>query len=109
KLYLTVMVSIVVFGAAASIAQGEVFTDITVKTTPNREVRYTSGKTVYIEALIGDQWVGLYWATDGRINFACCPPLGADPAFQLQVKDDPMPRTTDGVWVSNGWRWVSAA
>ena len=109
NLKLTIMVCGFVLSVTTSIVQGAGFTDITVKATPNHEVRYISGKTVYIEALVGDQWVGHYWATDGRVNFACCPPLGTDPAFQLQVKDDPIPGTNDGMWVSNGWRWVSGA
>jgi alpha-galactosidase len=98
--------------AAWSRGYGADFTDISVQATPEHETRYTSGKTIYVEALQEGTWVGIYWAADGQINF----PRGQfnfpywqhrDPAFELRIKDDPASRTAPGALVSSGWEWVS--
>jgi alpha-galactosidase len=90
------------------------YTRFTVGVAPEHEVCYVSGKTVYVEGLIGDQWAGRYWAADGRINF---PPgmynfsfqKGVDSAFEISIKDDPIPRTASGTVLSKGWKWISAS
>jgi len=79
-------------------------TDISIQETPEHEVRFTSGKTVYVEALVEEQWAGRYWSTDG-----CIEPQNwqfAEPAFEIELKDDPTAET--GTLVSTGWQWGSA-
>lgn len=49
--------------------EGRLFTDISIRETLEREIRFTSGKTIYIEGLVGGQWVGRYWGLDEQINF----------------------------------------
>lgn len=71
--------------------------DISVRQVPAPEVRFTSGKTIYVEALVGGRWVGRYWAADGRINIPY--ELWDSDAFELQI---------DGQALSTGWAWVSA-
>ncbi len=86
----------------AGFAQG--FMDINVKPAPDHEVRYTSGKTIYVEGLVDGRWVGRYWTPSGRINNPY--QRGADDAFQIQVKDNP---TADAspIALSQNWNWVS--
>ena len=87
---------------SAVFAQG--FVDVHVKPAPDHEVRYTSGKTIYVEGLVEDRWVGRYWTPSGRINFPY--QLWAEDAFQLQVKDNPAPDAAP-ISLSKGWKWVS--
>ena len=62
------------------------------------EVRYTTGRTVYLEGIAKGRWVGRYWSVDGRLNVAY--ERAAEPAFRLAI---------DGEDLSDGWRFVSAA
>ncbi|MDP6057342.1 MAG: alpha-galactosidase, partial [Pirellulaceae bacterium] len=72
-------------------------TDINVREAPEREVLYTSGKTIYVEALTADRWVARYWNAGGRVNHA--DERACDDAFQLQI---------DGERLSAGWQWMTA-
>jgi alpha-galactosidase len=82
---------------AASIAKGAGYTDISVRDTPDHQVRFTSGRVVYVEGLIDGRWVGRYWSAGGRINVPY--ELYADNAFELQI---------DNHWLSAGWDWAGA-
>ena len=76
-------------------------TSVTV--SPDGEVRFVSGKSVCIEALIGGQWVGRYRSADGRIKKPYW--QFAQPAFDLVIRNEPLDK---GVSLSTGWQWVSA-
>jgi alpha-galactosidase len=70
-------------------------------------VRYVSGKTVYVETLVKDCFIGRYWGADGRtpvVNESW-----NNSAFEIRIKDVPSPPSTPGTLLSKGWRWVSAA
>src|SRR6185436_2077291 len=73
---------------------------------PEHEIRFTSGKTIYVEGLIEDRWVGRYWTPTGQINYPY--QHWADDAFQLQVTDNPSKDATP-ISLSKGWKWVSGA
>src|SRR5207249_2874034 len=73
-------------------------------TSPDHEIRYTSGKTIYVEGLVDSRWVGRYWTPSGRINFPY--QRFADDAFELQVKDNPDPAAPP-ISLSKGWGWVA--
>ncbi|MBI2842512.1 MAG: alpha-galactosidase [Armatimonadetes bacterium] len=83
-------------------------TDFSFREKPCPEVRFMSGKTIYDELLVGDKWVGRYWATDGYIrsqsgHFGHPQSQnvgGTEEAFELEI---------DGMLLSSGWKWVSAA
>ncbi|MBI4584038.1 MAG: alpha-galactosidase [Planctomycetes bacterium] len=81
------------------------FTDIAVSETPDHEVRFHSGNTVYVEGLVNSQWAGRYWAANGRVNFPYW--RYAESAFKIEIKDDPV--VPAGTLLSAGWQWVSAA
>ena len=78
------------------------FADINVK--PEHEVRYTSGKTVHVEGLVEDRWVGRYWTPTGRINYPY--QRWSEEAFRLEFKDDPS-KDAPPISLSKGWKWVS--
>jgi alpha-galactosidase len=82
------------------------FTDIHLKPASDHEVRYTSGKTIYVEALVEDRWVGRYWTPSGRINVPY--QRWAEDAFELRVQDNPA-QDAAPIPLSKGWKWVSAA
>jgi alpha-galactosidase len=88
----------------ASSASGQDLTDIAVGQTSEHEVRYRSGKAVYVESLVGDQWVGRGWNAEGRGDLPAW--KAAEPAFSIALKDDPKAATDTNL--SNGWQWVSA-
>ena len=94
--------SLTSLGKPYAFAQG--FTDIHVKSTPDHEVRYTSGKTIYVEGLVEGRWVGRYWTPTGRINVPT--QRWTEDAFELQVKDNPHP-SVNPISLSGGWKWVS--
>ena len=71
-------------------------TDIAILKTPEPEIRFTSGKTIYVEKLVGDRWVSRYWAADGRINYPG--EQSTEDAFQVEINQQ---------LLSNGWQWVS--
>jgi len=76
-----------------------------VAVTDEHKVRFTSGKTIYDEALVGEQWVGRYWSADGQSKLPYW--KLAEPAFEIELKDDPTAETT--TLASKGWQWVSAS
>jgi len=94
--------SLTSLGKPFAFAQG--FTDIHVKPAPEPEVRYTSGKTIYVEGLVEGRWVGRYWTPSGRINIPY--QRWTEDAFELQVKDNPHP-SVEPISLSGGWKWVS--
>lgn len=73
-------------------------TDIVISETPKPEIRYTSGRTVYVEGILDDRWVGRYWSSDGYINIPYEPSLDMD-AFYIEI---------DKEIVSTGWQFRSA-
>ncbi|MBN2292518.1 MAG: ThuA domain-containing protein [Pirellulales bacterium] len=79
--------------------------DIAVEQTPEHQIRFRSGKTIYVEALLGDRWVGRSWNTEGREDL----PLwkAAEPAFLIEIKDNPEAKA--GKPFTDGWQWVSAS
>jgi len=84
-----------------------VASEINVTVTGEHEVRYTSGKAIYVEALVGDRWIGKFWNIEGRSERI---PLGTsiEDAFEVRIQD--VPQTEDrGRVVSQGWRWVGAS
>lgn len=85
-------------------AFGADYTDINVSESAEHEVRYTSGKTIYVEGLVKGQWMGRYWGADGRLNFPYWKYEG--PAFDLKVKSDPA--ATESKHLADGWQWISA-
>ena len=62
-------------------------TDIAIGASPEHEVRFTSGKTIYVEGLVGEQWVGRSWSADGHVKTPSWE--SALPAFEIELKDDP--------------------
>jgi alpha-galactosidase len=81
--------------AALSLSGQAGYIDVHLQASPEPLVRYTSGKTVYVEGLVDGRWVGRYWSAGGRINVPY--ELYADDAFQLEVGDQQL---------SSGWQWV---
>ena len=73
-------------------------TGFAVQEVPNRQVRYTSGSTIYVESGDGERWLGCYWSADGRINIPH--ELWADDAFRLEI---------DGHPLAHGWTWLAAS
>ena len=71
-------------------------TDIATRNTPDHQIQFTSGRTIYVEALIGGQWVGRYWSADGRSNWAY--ELWEQDAFQIEV---------EYTLLDTGWHWIS--
>lgn len=73
----------------------------------NQRMQYISGKSVYIEQLLGGRWVGRYWNAQGTIK--PLHPLWASEAFAIRIKTSPTPASVPGVLVSTGWRWVTSS
>jgi alpha-galactosidase len=101
---MTILAVIMLSSILAAPSHGQGQTDIQIR---GQEVRYTSGETVYLEALAGDRWVGRYWNAEGRIEGPREP--WDDDAFVIRIKDTPSPPTTPGTLLSKGWQWVSAS
>jgi len=74
------------------------YTDFAIGEAPNPQVRYTTGRTIYVESSDGERWLGRYWSADGRINVPY--ESWADEAFRLQI---------DHQLLSTGWKWVSTS
>ena len=91
----------------ASVLYPQEFPGIKVEVSPNHEIRYVSGKTIYVEALQHARWVGRYWSADGRIDPSKF--WTGDDAFEIRVKDKPSPPTVPGTLLSMGWQWVSSS
>ncbi len=71
-------------------------TDIATRNSADHQIQFTSGRTIYVEALLGDRWVGRYWNANGRANWAY--ELWEEDAFQLEIGHFPL---------STGWGWIS--
>ncbi len=76
---------------------GSDYTDIALSETPNMEVRFTSGRAIYLEKLLEGHWSGCYWSADGRINIK--KEFWSEDAFQLCI---------DRESLSGGWSVASA-
>ncbi|MBI2842582.1 MAG: alpha-galactosidase [Armatimonadetes bacterium] len=96
----TILASVVLVGGSlASGLASNAYTNIAVRDSHDgREVRFTSQKTIYVEGMLKDRWVGRYWTTDGRINWPY--EYWSEDAFQLEI---------DKEQVSGGWDFVSAS
>jgi alpha-galactosidase len=92
----------ILMGLVSSSVAAQAKVDVNVR--PDHEVRYTSGKTIYVEGLVDGRWVGRYWTPTGRINTPH--ELRAEDAFQVEFSPDPDAKP---VSLSDGWNWVSAA
>jgi len=97
-------IGFVLWGFVIPGSVGAGFTDIAVGGAPEYEVRYTSGKTIYVEGLVDSQWVGRYWTADGRVNFPYW--RWATPAFEIRIKEAPQAQARVLV---KGWRRLSAS
>src|SRR5262249_39765152 len=86
-----------IFTVSANLTSVEGYVDVTVAPAPDHDVRYTSGKTIYVEGLVDGRWVGRYWTADGRINVPY--ELYADDAFGIEVNH---------LSLSRGWKWIGA-
>jgi len=91
------------------------YIDMKYREAPNFSVRYTSGYTVYDEALIGERLIGRYWSTDGHIN----PEKVFDPAaLRKGVSEEVDQRKRlplhafhleiDGQSCNTHWSWMGA-
>ncbi len=89
---------------AAAFSNNNKYVDIRIDKGEEHEVRFTSGKTIYVEGLVNGQWAGRYWAADGRISFPYWKWLS--PAFKIGIKQYPSDTTT--TMVTNGWQWISS-
>lgn len=99
-----IITGVILMGLTNSAVFAQAFVDINVKPAPDHEVRYTSGKTIYVEGLVEDRWVGRYWTPTGRINYPY--QLWTEDAFSLEFKDDPS-QDAAPISLSSGWKWVS--
>jgi alpha-galactosidase len=85
---------------------------ITVRETPQgREIRYVSGKAVYVEAFSAGRLVSRYWDDQSREQAANR--RGEMDAFEIEIKDmldakTPTPWWMAGKFLSTGWQWESA-
>ena len=75
--------------ASAAVSRGSDagLTEVALREGPEPEVRFISGTTVYVEALLGGQWTGRSWNADGRINSPAW--RRVEPAFRIEVQDKP--------------------
>ncbi len=92
-------------GARVFCSQGS--SGIKVEVSPKHEIRYISGKTVYVESLRQGRWVDRYWSADGRVDPSKF--WTGDNAFEIRVKNRPTPPTVPGTSLSMGWQWVSSS
>ncbi|MGH9502386.1 MAG: alpha-galactosidase [Terriglobales bacterium] len=81
----------------AGTALGSGYTDFRVLETDTHDVRFVSGRTVYVEGLVKGMWSGRYWSAGGWINVPY--ELSADDAFGLRTNDASL---------NSGWQWVGA-
>ena len=115
-----------------NICFGAGVTDIAIGKAPEHEIRFTSGKTIYVEALVDGRWVGQAWAADGQIGSsvaqvnisleankmvnrqgkagetqAPAEENSTKDAFQIRIVEEPLHFATPAL-LSAGWQWVSA-
>ncbi len=92
------------------------FTDYAARTIPHMdvsvrhtaqgpEVHYASGRTVYVEGLVGGRWVTKFWSATGAAPAGVAWRI-AD-AFAIGIKTKPTPPQQPGTKVVSGWQWVS--
>jgi len=93
--------AVLLLATAASAAE---YTAIRLGHGPDHEVRYASGKLLYVEGLVDGRWCGRFWAADGRLNFPYW--RFAEPSFQLGLKT--APEQTNETFLTDGWIWVGA-
>ena len=95
---LSLLVCIAGFFAGAHAQQPTTnFTDIVLADTDDHELRFMTGRVVYVEALREGRWVSRFWNASARINWPF--ELWEEPAFHLEV---------DGKSADKGWTWVTA-
>ncbi len=76
---------VAIWMTAATAAWPAGYTDIQQLATETHEIRFVSGRTVYVEGLVNGMWEGRYWSAGGRINVPY--ELTADDAFWLRLTD----------------------
>lgn len=101
------VVTAVLMSVSAAVSYPRESAGIKVEVNSSYEIRYVSGKTVYVEALQHGRWVGRYWSADGRIDPGKF--WAGDDAFKIRVKNKPTPPTVPGTSLSMGWQWVSSS
>lgn len=97
----TVICVLIASGWAANVTADESI-HIHVGDEPEHEVRFITGETVYVEALVGGQWVGRHWNCSGNQDGE-----GWEdtlPAFEIKVRNDP--QAQDAMLLSNNWQWI---
>ncbi len=77
------------------------YMDISLQEGAENQVRFTSGRTIYVESLTDGRWLGRYWTADGRIEWTY--DRWSDDAFLLEIAGDPSEAT--GTCLSAGWKW----
>ncbi len=80
--------------------------DVSVRhTAQGPEVRYISGRAMYVEGLVSGRWVTKFWSGTGAA------PAGAAwkiaDAFGIGIKTKPTPPRQPGIKVVSGWQWVA--
>lgn len=81
--------------------------DITLTQSPEPEMRYTSGLTVYDEQFIEGRLVGRYWSATGRIKPETeIVEFNGPPAFNVPVQAFSL--NIDGQDCDHGWTFVAA-
>jgi hypothetical protein len=73
------------------------YTDITLTENVDHELRFVTGRVVYVEALREGRWVSRFWNASARINWPF--ELWEEDAFHLEI---------DGKAIEGGWTWASA-
>lgn len=85
------------------IADPSIDKDVGGSATDEHEIRFTSGKMVYVESLIDGQWVGKHWGFSDDEE-SCWE--NARPAFEIKIKSDP---DSEKEWLLSGnWKWMGS-
>jgi alpha-galactosidase len=71
----------------------------------SRELRYVTGKTVYVEALVEGHFLSRGWGSNG--SSVSSTNTGKEDAFVIRIQTD-SGAEDDGDLLSTGWQWVSA-
>jgi alpha-galactosidase len=78
---------------------------VSITVNPNRrEVRYVTGKTVYVEALVKGRFLGRSWSSNSSSAMAANP--GEEDAFAIRIQTH-SGAEDNGNLLSTGWQWVS--
>lgn len=78
-------------------------TDVTWRTEPGFGIRYTSGLTIYDEALVGGRLLGRYWAADGFVEVE---ETAADMASRAGAPTHAFTLELDGQALHFGWGFL---